>query len=106
MAKKLKLVDEKMEKVVSVLGQASEQITKWSEDAQTAIQQINAVISQINTDLGAEAITPEDAAMKMEKEVGKLYGKLGNRIKWMTKNTNAMKGLLNAIKAMQDEDEK
>lgn len=106
MAKKYRLVDKKMEKVVSILGQASDEITHWAEEAQLAINEINKLISDINKEVGEESITPEDAGARIEKECAKPYGKLYNRIKRMTKNTKAMSGLLNAIKAMQDEEEK
>lgn len=106
MAKKYRLVDAKMEKVISILGQASEEITGWAEDAAKSIQEINAVIIQVNKEVGAEEITEEDAAVRIDKEASKASGKLYNRIKRMTKNTKAMSGLLGAIKAMQDEEEK
>jgi hypothetical protein len=105
MAKKIRLVDAKMEKVVSIIGQASEEITGWAEDAAVSIMTINTTINQINADLAEEKITQEDAAVRFEQEVGKLFGKLENRIKRMTKNTKAMGGLLGALKAMQNDGE-
>ena len=105
MAKKFKLVDEKMEKVVSILGQASEEINGWTVDAADCIMKINTAISQINKDVQEDIITPEDAGVRLDTEVSKLNGKLQNRIKRMVKNTKAMTGLLNAVKAMQDDGE-
>jgi hypothetical protein len=95
-----------MEKVVSIVGQASEEITHWAEDAAECIMGINTQTGQINEDLQEQRITQEDAAVRLDQEVGKLYGKLRNRIKRMGKNTKAMTGLLNAIKAMSDDEEK
>jgi len=102
MTKRIKLVDKKMQKAISILGQASEEITGWAEDANQCIITINTTISQVNADVGAEKLTPEDAMMTLEKETTKLFAKLGNRIKRMTRNTKAMGDLLRAVKALDD----
>lgn len=104
--KQMKLVDDKMEKVVSIIAQASEEIRIWSDDALLLIQKINTSTSQLNNDLAQETITEEDAVVRYEKEAGRSYRSLHHRIKRMTKNTKAMSGLLSAIKAMQDEEDK
>ena len=107
MAKKISLVDSKMEKVIGIVGQASEEITGWAEDAATCMQQINTTIGQINQGIQDETITQEDAVVQLDTEVGKLFRKLRNRIRRMNKNTKALTGLLSAVKAMgEDEDDK
>lgn len=104
MAKKVKTVDRKMEKVVQIIEQAADEIVGAAQDAGKLIGEINAVAAEIQNDLQNEVIVEEEAAARYQAEVVKRYGKLANRIIKMAKNNKAITGMLAAMKAMGDEE--
>lgn len=104
MAKQIRFIDNKLERVVSIIEMSADEILQAANEAGQLIQQVNKGISDINTDLQQEVISPEDAKAKYDTDIAKLRGKLANRFKRMNKNTKAIASLLGAVKAMDDEE--
>jgi len=106
MAKRFRLVDSKMEKVLSIVAIAADEIVQASTDASTYVQTINKAISDVNQQVQEEKVTPEEAVVLVEQGAGKAQARLKNRLKKMVRNAKAINSLLVAIKAMDDDEEK
>ncbi len=106
MAKMKQQIDGKTQKVISIIAEASSEITDAAQDALELIEKIQGGVDELNEQLETEKMSKDEALGIYAEKIGPMSARLSNRFKKMTKNTKAIQGLLNAAKAMADEEEK
>ena len=105
MAKKVRKIDQKLERIIAVVIESAAEIVEAAEDAQRFVKEIDDETMAINEELQHERVTSEDAGQLYQTKISPLHGRLENRMLKMLKNNKAISNLLLANKALYEEAE-